>query len=102
RAGGPGGVADDRDVVGRARGELGVEVAGVARVERVALLGELGQAHEPGLVVAAHAARIVVDHVPQLVAARPNAQQLVDLLPSLANRASAVSTMYSISRQVEE
>ncbi len=86
RAGGPGGIADDRGVVGGAPAELEVEVPGVGRVELLCLLGQLGQAHEPGLAVAAQAARIVVDQVLQVTAAGPDTQELVDLLLILDDR----------------
>ena len=80
RAGRARGVADDGDVVRRAPGDLVVEVGGMAHLELLPDLGELGQAHEARLAVGAHAPRIVVDHVLQVPAARPHRQELVHLL----------------------
>jgi len=79
-AGRPGRIADDGDVVRGASRQLRVEVAGVIDLELPAELDELGEAREPRLAVAAHPARILVDHVLQVPAARAHAEQLVDLL----------------------
>ena len=80
RAGGARRVADDGDVVRATPGELGVEVRRVAHLKLLSELGELDQAQQPGLAVAAHPARIVVDDVLQAAAAGSHAQELVDLL----------------------
>jgi hypothetical protein len=73
-------VADDGDVVRAALRHLGVEVCGVADLELPPELAELGQAHQAGLAVGAHSARVVVNDVRQARAARPDAQELVHLL----------------------
>ena len=73
-------VADDGQVVGGSPGDLGIEVRGVADLELPAELAELGQAHQAGLAVGAHAARIVIDDVGEARAAGPEAQELVHLL----------------------
>ena len=79
----PGGarrVADDGDVVRGAPGHLRVEVRGVTDLELPPELAELGHAHQAGLAVGAHAARVVVDDVREARAAGPEAQELVHLL----------------------
>ena len=85
-AGGPRGVTDDRDVVRLAACQLVVEVRGVADLELLAELLQLGQAREEGLAVAPHPARVVVDDVLEVRALGFDVQELVHLLLILDHR----------------
>src|SRR5438445_12527 len=85
-AGGPRGVADDGDVVRPAAAELVVEMGRVADLELSAALRELSEAHEGGLAVTAHPARVVVDDGLEPRALGLDVQQFVHLLLVLDHR----------------
>src|SRR2546428_3376897 len=76
----PRGVADDRDVLAAAPGDLVVEVRGMADLELAPGLLQLGEAQEARFAVGAEAAWIVVHDRLESRAARTQGEELVHLL----------------------
>ena len=81
--GGAGGVEDDRGVGALAGGDLGVEPGGEARVLRQSLAAignDVIDRMQPGVIVVAQAAQLVIDHGLELRQPLRHRQYLVDLL----------------------
>jgi hypothetical protein len=84
--GGPGGVGDDRGILGRALGHLLLEVARPVLGELPPALLQILEAQQAGILVVPEPSRVVVDDVLEPGALLPDVEQLVDLLLVLDDR----------------